>query len=204
MNLSLPVIEAISTVWVVLMFVILPLGLMFWLGKKAEPTMPPERSVAGVVGRVVFVAAVFWLYALYANYGAMYWRLRSLERMRDRAHTLEQVKLAGGWEAVTKGCDELMQLPRFYNYSWLMGRSHPSPVELPSALAALKPQVVRFERHSETNWAVSMWLRAGRRDSYGLRVMCAAPTNSATALPPFSSPPGVKPGRQLTDRVYEF
>ena len=208
MNLSLPAIDAISVVLAVVFYLIFPFGVMFWLGKYAESTMPPARSVSGVAGRLVFVGFLVWLWFIYISSGIMSWPPRPLERMRDRARTLEQVKLAGGWEAVTKGCDELMQLPTFYNYNWSMGRPFqpeglPS-ADLPPALAALKPQIVRFERHSETNWAVSIRLRGGRRDNYNLRVMCAPPTNSTNTLPRFTSPPIVRQGRQLADRVYEF
>ena len=208
MNLSLPFIDAISVVLAVIFYLIFPFGVMFWLGKYAESTMPPARSFSGVVGRLVFVGFLLWLWFIYVSFGIMSWPPRPLERMRHRARTLEQVKLAGGWEAVTKGCDELMQLPRFYSYTWFREQSLPPPdlpsVDLPPALAALKPQIVRFERHSDTNWAVSIRLRGGRRDDYSLRVMCAPPTNSSASLPRFTSPPVIRQGRQLADRVYEF
>jgi hypothetical protein len=207
-NLSLPVIQAVSVALIVLGFVVLPLGLMFWLGRKAEPAMPPARSVSGVAGRLVFVGVLFGIYIVYLNTGIMRWPPRTLERMENRARTVEKVELAGGWSAVTGGCNELMKQPQFYNYHWQMGRCLPPPglpaIDLPPALAALKPAVVSLARHSETEWAVNLKLRVGRGNNYGLRVMCSVPTNSLSTLPRFTSPPIFRSGRQLADRVYEF
>lgn len=208
MNLSSANVHYLIVAAYALVLVILPFALLFWVGRKLEKAFPPEHSAKGVVSRLAFVGLLLWFYFLYANYAPMKWRFDTLERMRNRALTLERVESAGGWNAIVGGCDELVRLPQFYNYSWFGGRCVPppesEPVALPPALAALNPRFVQFSRISDTNWVLSLRLVAGRRYNYGLRVMCSVPLEKVPELGPPGSPVTVKLGRQLADRVFEF
>ena len=128
--------------------------------------------------------------------------------MKVRAAVAERVKEPGGWEAVVKDCDQLLQRPDFHTYRWAsrMPR-HPQftgpPDPLPAGLAALKPRSIHFERHGTSQWAMKIILHQDAfRHRFGIQVICEAPAN-APPLRVGESVRATPKGRQLADRVYD-
>lgn len=209
MNFSSPTLDTLSGVLGLLLFFILPLWLIRWLERKAEPAMPPTKSVAGVVVRAILalvlavgflVSSVFWLIS---------WPPRAFAQMKVRAVVAEQVKELGGWEVVVRDCDQLIQRPDFQGFRWhspsMIHRGPGSSSEpLPAGLVALKPRSVRVARYGTNQWMVDIFLhKPWPHGACGIRVICDAPTN-APALLQGAHVPEVRNGRQLADRVYEF
>jgi hypothetical protein len=208
-NLSDPFLDTISGVVGVLLVLVLPIWLVRWLVRKAEPEMPPAKSVAGVVVRTILALVLAAGFLITLVVGMVYWPPRAFTQMKVRAVVAERVKELGGWEEVAKECDQLMQRPNFQDYNWYSPSvsHHPprnSSDSLPVGLAALKPRSVRVTRYGTTQWMVDIFLhKPWPHRACGIRVICDAPTN-APALPQGARVPVVLNGRQLADRVYEF
>lgn len=192
-----------------LLFFILPLWLIRWLERKAEPGLPPAKSVAGVVVRAILALTLAAGFIAFMCFGLLSWPPQVVTQMKVNAFVAQRVTELGGWQVVLRDCDELMQLPTFHVYRWFPGQAWPAEtgrpqVPLPSGLAALKPRSVQVERHGTNQWAVKVVLyQDALRHRCGIRIICDAPTN-APALRDGQSPPVTYNGRQLADRVYEF
>ena len=209
MNLSPLTIDIISHVLGWLLFLVLPLWLIFWLGRKAERCLARPKSLGSMVTRaiVALILAVYFLANLI--FGMVWWPPRTFTQMKLRAVMAEQVKTLGGWEAVVKDCDQIVQRNDFHTYRWF---SHPPahsrfvgpPDPLPAGLAALKPRSVGVERYGTNQWAVAVFLhRPWPHKACGIRVICDVPTN-APALPRGTPVPSVSNRRKLADRVFEL
>ena len=209
MNFSHPIIDTISVVFGLLLFLVFPLWLVRSIGRKAEAKMPPVKSVAGVVVRVVLVLILVGGFFCSMAFGLLYWPPPALTQLKLRAVLAERLQKSGGWETVTKDCDQIMQRTDFHAYRWVSRLPrHPQfvgpPDPLPAGLAMLEPRSVHIERHGSNQWAVKVSLHQDAlRHRFGILIICNAPTN-APALRNGEFVRVTPKGRQLADRVYEF
>jgi hypothetical protein len=188
---------------------ILPLLLVRWLTRKGEPLLPPIKSFAGVGVRVILVLVLVAAVVVNLALSTFYWPPSALTRLKLRALMAERLQESGGWEAVVKDCDQIIQRPDSHTYRWFprvpqQPQFVGPPEPLPAGLSALKPRSVHMVRHGTNQWAVTVTLHQDVfRNRFGFRVICDVPTNAPT-LPEGAPVPAVRNGRQLADRVYEF
>src|SRR6185503_7194947 len=69
------------------------------------------------------------------------WPPAWMDRRNQRKRVLERIQSAGGWAALQRDCDNLMEQYRESVFVWSWGSTNP----LPPAIAALKPQELRFD-----------------------------------------------------------
>jgi hypothetical protein len=63
-----------------------------------------------------------------------------VDRRKQRQMMMERVQFAGGWVALQRDCDALVEQYRERAFVWYRGHTN----QLPPAIAALKPKEVRF------------------------------------------------------------
>lgn|GEM_PF-2608475 len=209
MSLSPQTIDSISHILGWLIFLILPLWLIFWLGRKAEPRMPATKSFAGMAVRAILALVLAAAFIANLVFSMFYWPPRSLTQLKLRAILAERLQKSGGWETVVKDCDQLILRPDFQTYRWLTQPPRHSqfvgpPDPLPAGLATLEPRSVHIDRHGTNQWAVKIILHQDAlRHRFGILIICNAPTN-APALRNGELVHATSTGRRLADRVYEF
>jgi len=129
---------------------------------------------------------------------------------------LERVQSVGGWAAIQSDCDTLAEQHRESAFFWYSG----GPDALPSALAALKPQEVRFysprvlrDFKDEPQVAVVYIKIFGLPSTgghgipyFGLQVVCGAGAESYRPRPSRGGAPGnaYTSYTPVTDRIYEI
>jgi len=174
---------------------------------KAQRTM-----VAVAVLAVLATAILLFLPALPSFRGPS----ASVERRGQRQQVLERVRSVGGWAAIQKDCDALAEQYRESTFFWYTG----GPKTLPSALAALKPQEVRFDSprvlrdfKDKPQVAVvrikifGLASTGGRGIPYfGLQVVSGAGAETYRPSPSGGGAPGnaYTSYRLVTDRIYEI
>jgi len=141
-------------------------------------------------------------------------RLRH-ERQTQRDMVTTRITQAGGWAALQKDCDEIVEHYRDSAFFWHRFETN----ALPPALAALKPWEVRFYSPAvlqnfkdEPKVAVVRIKIFGLHSTgghstpyYGLEVVCGAGVESYTPKPSRGGVSGnhYDSYRKVTDRIYE-
>lgn len=92
---------------------------------------------------------VHWSWGIFALFGGLlffgilspnWWPPASIERRGQRQKVVERVVAAGGWTALQKECDALVEQYRDSAFVWYRGNTN----ALPPTIAALKPWSVIF------------------------------------------------------------
>jgi len=138
------------------------------------------------------------------------------ERQAQRDIVVTRITQAGGWVALKKDCNEVVERYRDSSFFWHRFETN----ALPSALAALKPWEVRFYspailQHSkdEPNVAVVRIKIFGLHSTgghstpyYGLEVVCGTGADSYTPNPSRGGVSGnhYDSYRRVTERIYEI
>ena len=146
----------------------------------------------------------------------MSWPPDWLERRTQRQKVIERVQAAGGWAALQKECDALVEQYRDTAFMWHRGETN----ALPPALAALKPWEVRFysptvlrDFKDEPQVAVvrikifGMHSTGGHSTPYfGLEIVSGAGAESYRPRPSRGgvSGNGYRSYTTVTDRIYEI
>jgi hypothetical protein len=139
-----------------------------------------------------------------------------VERRGQRQKVLERIQSAGGWTAIQKDCDTLVEQYRESAFIWDWAATN----ALPSALAALKPQEVRFyslrilrDFKDEPQVAVvrikifGLASTGGHATPYfGLEVVSGAGAEPYRPRPSRGGAPGnaYRSYSPVTDRIYEI
>jgi len=173
--------------------------------------------VKSSLSHVVLFSILFALTALAfpVAWGLMASRLIRHERQIQRDMVITRIRQAGGWAALQKDCDEIVEHYRDKAFFWHRYDTN----ALPPALAALKPWEVRFysptvlkDFKDEPKVAVvhikifGMHSTGGHSTPYyGLEVVGGAGAQSYTPRPGRGGVSGNRHDRyrRVTDRIYE-
>jgi len=181
-----------------------------------------SSKVSGQMGRHPVIHAIWGCLAflvvldIFGGFHPSGWILTAIDRRTERKQVIEQVQLAGGWAALQKACDALVEQNRDEVFYWHRGSTN----ALPATLTALKPWDIQFippavlrERKQEPQVAVvrikffGMHSTGGHSTPYfGLEVVSGPGAETYKPTPSLggASGNGYRRYRAVTDRIYEI
>lgn len=199
------VLEIIS--WIIL-YVLVPCALLYagWFALTRFP-----RKVPIILDFFRCCGFVFVLYLILRHSvlpTLLFWPPHWLERIDQRKIVRERVLDAGGWTAIRKDCEAIVQTNAATGFEWFRQPNGQEPA-LPKSLSALQPRMVQL--WPEQNGMQSIQIQifgahatGGRgEDSYYLKVVCLPTPNFRS---PFEVSPNAKVqhgNRELADGIYE-
>ena len=181
------------------------------LTSNVSSNMKGQRTIVASALLAVLAAAILLLPALPGFRGPPVF----VERRGQRQKVLERVQSVGGWAAIQRDCDTLVEQYRESGFFWPSSATN----GLPSALAALKPLEVRFyppkflrDIHDAPQVAVvritifSLPSTGGHAiPYYGLDVVSGAGAETYRPRPSGGAPGNAhRSYNPVTDRIYEI
>ncbi|MCW5553239.1 MAG: hypothetical protein KIS67_13905 [Verrucomicrobiae bacterium] len=203
-----------------LLFIVCPFAALTFIVRLVCAPFSPKVSdemrrhpvVHWIWGGFAFLGVLLFLGVL----NPMWWPPPSVERRGQRQKVLERVEAAGGWAAIQKDCDALVEQYRDSAFAWHRYQTN----ALPPALAALNPWEVRFysptvlrDFKDEPQVAVvrikifGMHSTGGHSTPYfGLEVVSGAGAETYRPSPSRGgvSGNGYRSYSRVTDRIYEI
>jgi hypothetical protein len=177
---------------------------------------PRPKSKFPSAGFIVTLLVAFVVVPYFFGWFLPWWPPPSIERRTQRQAAFERVQSTGGWMALQRDCDALVEHNRDGTFSWFR---HDDTNALPSTIAALNPWEVRYYspaalRGSSDETKVSvvhikifgLHATGGHSTPYfGLDVVSGT---NADSYHPHPSSGGVSGNhydtyRKVTDRIYE-
>jgi hypothetical protein len=166
---------------------------------------PAKKRSFGWILWVFVVLVVIYLFP-----SMVYWPPPWIERRAQRQRLNERIQSAGGWAALQRDCDTLVQQNRTTGFAWHQGD------ELPPALAALNPREVYFYPSPNRKDSSAMCVvhirvlgvhsTGGHSTPYfGLEVVSGGNADQYRPEPGRGAPGNYHDSyRKVTDRIYEI
>ena len=178
---AIDIIECL--VWVI-GYILIPCVMIYglWFALHRIPNQK-ARLVSDFIRCVLFVFIVLFVLFYMAIPTLVSWPPHWLERARQRQMVYQRVQDAGGWEAIRRDANELVQKYASTGYTWfalLKLKDEPAP---PASFASLKPKQVDLYDEADGMCSVRINIfgyhsTGGRgQDSYTVKIVCPYPTN---------------------------
>ncbi len=177
--------------------------LTHFLSKRVSKSLVEDERQLEIGGKIIhyicrWVAIIFLIYLGLCFLES--WPPHWLERIQQRKIVAERVQNTGGWDALKKDCNELVQANFTNRFWWFRNNTN---VFLPKTLAALKPRLVEILPENGGMYSVKIQIFGGHatglrgQDFYTLKVICPSPSQTAP------DPKVQHSGHRIVDGVYE-